>query len=398
MFIDLATVALMGSLQGLLLAVVLWTSTGGYAGVARTSLRIRASALAIEAASLGILGLFGQLHDPYAIVLSNLLVLVAYAATVWALRMLLGARQRHGVVIAASVSCALAMTWFSVVSPNANARALAVSVAIMLDLLLMLTPLLAGVRQGASLARRSLLLILAASMLVMGWRIVDLMQVNLTRAGLLAPSLTNTVYVLLWSIQPLFTSIGFLLIYNETIQHDLHLLARIDPLTGVGNRLAIEEATVRLLAQADRQRQSLGVLMLDADHFKGVNDRFGHSGGDKVLQALVCSIRATLRDSDVIGRIGGEEFVVLSPATDMESALMLGERIRDMVESMPQLIDGQMLKLTVSVGVAVAAPAERDGTAVLQRADKALYAAKRAGRNCVMAATASKEDGNPLPA
>jgi len=82
----------------------------------------------------------------------------------------------------------------------------------------------------------------------------------------------------------------------------------------------------------------------------------------------------------------------------MDSALMLGERIRDMVESMPQLIDGQMLKLTVSVGVAVAAPAERDGKAVLQRADKALYAAKRAGRNCVMAAAASKEDGNPLPA
>ncbi|HEY8682092.1 MAG TPA: GGDEF domain-containing protein, partial [Rhodanobacter sp.] len=112
----------------------------------------------------------------------------------------------------------------------------------------------------------------------------------------------------------------------------------------------------------------------------------------------VSSIRATLRENDVIGRVGGEEFVVLSPGTDLHAALALGERVRMMVENTPLLIDGDMLQLTVSVGVAVASPAERDGAVVLQRADKALYAAKRAGRNRVMATATCEDDGVISPA
>jgi diguanylate cyclase (GGDEF)-like protein len=193
-------------------------------------------------------------------------------------------------------------------------------------------------------------------------------------------------------LQPLFAGIGFLLLYNEILQQELRLLARIDPLTGVSNRLAIDEATTMMLAHSARYRQSLAVLMLDADHFKSVNDRFGHNGGDKVLRSLVFSIRATLRDSDLIGRVGGEEFVVLSPGADMASAMLLAERVRSTVEHTPLVIDGQSLTLTVSVGVAVAALNESDGTVLLQRADAALYEAKRAGRNRVEAAVDKRRE------
>jgi diguanylate cyclase (GGDEF)-like protein len=184
----------------------------------------------------------------------------------------------------------------------------------------------------------------------------------------------------------LFLSIGFLLLYSETLQRELHLLARVDSLTGVKNRLALTETATQLLAQAGRVRRPLGVLMIDADHFKSINDRFGHGGGDKVLLALVGSIRATLRTSNVIGRIGGEEFVVLAPDTGLEQALVLAERIRETVETTPLLVDGHLLQLTVSIGVVAAAPGEHDVKGLLQRADAALYAAKRAGRNRVMAA------------
>nr|WP_255481554.1 GGDEF domain-containing protein [Rhodanobacter sp. ANJX3] len=193
-------------------------------------------------------------------------------------------------------------------------------------------------------------------------------------------------------LQPLFAGIGFLLLYNEILQQELRLLARIDPLTGVSNRLAINEATTLMLAHSARYRQPLGVLMLDADHFKSVNDRFGHNGGDKVLRSLVFSIRATLRDSDLIGRVGGEEFVVLSPGADLAGAMLLAERVRSTVEKTPLVIDGQSLALTVSVGVAVAAMNDRDGAALLQRADAALYEAKRAGRNRVKAAVAKSKE------
>ncbi|PWK92687.1 GGDEF domain-containing protein [Fulvimonas soli] len=199
------------------------------------------------------------------------------------------------------------------------------------------------------------------------------------------PSATNVFYVLLAGMQPLFASLGFLLLYNETLQRELHTLARVDPLTGVANRLALGEAAERLLG-AGMWRGSLGVLLLDADHFKSVNDRYGHEGGDRVLLELVTCIRRILRADDVVGRIGGEEFVVLSPGTGLRAAFALGERIRAVVERTPLQIDGETMRLTVSVGVAVAAPGERDVAAVLKRADAALYAAKRAGRNRVMSA------------
>lgn len=385
MSIDLATVTLMGAVQALLMAVVLWTSTGSYAGLARASLRIRAVALALESVAWVLLGLRGHVPDAVSILLANAVMLASYALTVRALRMLLGVPTRMRLVIAVSIMGWLAITWFAVAMPDYQARVLCATLTIMLDLVLLIAPLCGALRRGGSSAGRVLLAILATTALMLCWRLAE-PWVSARPAGvLLAPTFVNIAFLMFSAMQPLFTSIGFLLLYNETMQNELRSLARVDPLTGVANRLALIEAAERMLGEVARDGRPLGVLMLDVDHFKSVNDRFGHSGGDKVLRAFASTIRHALDGGELLGRIGGEEFVVLAPGCRTTETLALAERIRTAVTAVAPVIDGYTLALTVSVGVANARPGERDVPALLRRADAALYAAKRAGRNRVVA-------------
>ena len=237
---------------------------------------------------------------------------------------------------------------------------------------------------NGSAVRRVLLTILSITGVVVLCRAAEPLFPGYSADGLLASTPVNAVFMLFSAMQPLFTTVGFLLVYNETMQDELKTLARIDPLTGVGNRLALVEEIGRLLQTAARDGTPLGAMMLDTNHFKSVNDRFGHSGGDAALRSLSASIRRTLGRSEVFGRIGGEEFVVLSPGSDLRQMLALGERIRAAVAAAPVTLDGEVLSMTVSVGVSMALPRERDVSALLRRTDTALYMAKRAGRNCVM--------------
>lgn len=385
MSIDMATMALMGAVQALLMAVVLWTATGSYAGVARASLRLRSLALVLEAVAWVLLGLRGQVGDWLSILVANAVMLVSYAITVRALRLLLGARSRMRLVATASVAGWLAIAWFAWVTPDFQLRVLFASLVILLDLALLMAPLRGGLRKGGSAAQRVLLATLAIAVVMVLWHNAGLLLSERPATGLLAPTPINVIYMMFSAMQPLFTSIGFLLLYNETMQAELKSLARIDPLTGVNNRLALVEAIECLLHSARDDGRPFGVLMLDADHFKAVNDRFGHSGGDEVLLSLVAHVQRVLGRHDVLGRIGGEEFVVLSPGGGPGQTLALGERIRAAIRSMRLEFDGETVEMTVSVGVTAALPATDGVATLLQRADAALYAAKRAGRDRVVA-------------
>ena len=164
-----------------------------------------------------------------------------------------------------------------------------------------------------------------------------------------------------------------------------------DVLTGWNNRRYL---TVRLgeeLARARRERTGLVCLMLDIDHFKRVNDTWGHAAGDVVLKELAHRIESQVRASDVAARYGGEEFVVLLPDTNVEAAEKLAERIREEIAASPiGLPSGESITITASIGIAEVAPAPdaRDlktlGDSLIARADVALYAAKSAGRDRVM--------------
>jgi len=388
------TLSLISALQTALMALMLWAGTYGDAGRVRRSLRLRSAALVVEAVGWSSLAAHTYLSPAALLLGGNAFNLVAQGMSVIALRMLLGEALRGRLVIAVGVLGWLGVAWFGLVEPNYQARVLWGSLAIGINILLSVEALIGVTVRRSSRARTVLLAVFAMAAALLIWRNLQLWLGDSQLQGITIASNINFFYVMFSGLQPLFAGIGFLLLYNEILQQELRLLARIDPLTGVSNRLAINEATTLMLAHSARYRQPLGVLMLDADHFKNVNDRFGHNGGDKVLRSLVVSIRATLRDSDLIGRVGGEEFVVLSPGADLASAMLLAERVRSTVENTPLVIDGQPLTLTVSVGVAVAAVNDRDGTALLQRADAALYEAKRAGRNRVQAGV--QRDQQPI--
>ena len=161
--------------------------------------------------------------------------------------------------------------------------------------------------------------------------------------------------------------------------------ARIDVLTGLPNRRYFDEA---LGMERPRRRtdDSLGILMIDIDHFKLLNDRFGHATGDRVLRAVAEAIALAVRTDDTPARYGGEEFAVLLRRTSAEQAVEVGERIRRAVMRLHPTSLGIELPVTVSVGVAVAAPQQPADARLVERADQALYRAKRQGRDRVVAA------------
>jgi len=162
---------------------------------------------------------------------------------------------------------------------------------------------------------------------------------------------------------------------------ELMTMATLDPLTGALNRRAFMDRSKTELERARRHRRPLSLLMLDGDHFKRVNDAYGHAAGDEALRVLTRTIGGLMRTSDSFGRFGGEEFVVLAPETPMGGACELAERIRAAMAD-TQIIHGDArFTLTVSIGATAVDPGESDIAPALARADSALYRAKEQGRN-----------------
>jgi len=159
-----------------------------------------------------------------------------------------------------------------------------------------------------------------------------------------------------------------------------------DPLTGLGNRGATISELQNRFDLSRRHERPLSVIMCDLDHFKDINDTYGHGAGDVVLAAFGERVRLNLRGTDLAGRIGGEEFLLILPETDMEGALLLAERLRSAVGDNPYPLSTGPIRVTCSLGVAERIVDDRDGGSLLGRVDGALYLAKRQGRNLVVAA------------
>jgi diguanylate cyclase (GGDEF)-like protein/PAS domain S-box-containing protein len=166
----------------------------------------------------------------------------------------------------------------------------------------------------------------------------------------------------------------------------LQQLAHTDSLTGVNNRRRLFELAEHEFDVARRYQHSLSVIMFDLDHFKFINDSFGHATGDQVLERVVAIARAQLRDVDLIGRYGGEEFVIVLPLTGAKQAYLLAERIRTGVAALKVETGGKPAFVTLSMGIAemTRVPQDESVENIIRRADEAMYAAKRAGRNRVV--------------
>lgn len=176
---------------------------------------------------------------------------------------------------------------------------------------------------------------------------------------------------------------------RKQLEEKLTDFARIDDLTQVYNRRYFYEEAEKQLMLAHRYQRSVVILMLDLDRFKQVNDTYGHRTGDEVLKhfALIC--RECIRETDIIGRTGGEEFAILMPETEQESAFLLAERIRASVASSALTVNEFTVSYSVSIGVAVKDSEKIHIDDLLSHADKALYAAKEAGRNHIQVYSAA---------
>lgn len=179
-----------------------------------------------------------------------------------------------------------------------------------------------------------------------------------------------------------FAGHAALALSNVWLLEKVQKLADTDALTGVANRMRFDAVLTAEINRSQRSGEELGLLMLDIDHFKALNDRYGHQAGDEVLRRLASTIRSISRDFDTIARYGGEEFAIVLPTADLAACARAGERLRRAVEDM----EGSV-QITVSVGAASYPRSAADADSLVRTADEALYESKRAGRNRVSVST-----------
>ena len=195
----------------------------------------------------------------------------------------------------------------------------------------------------------------------------------------------------------LFTiAIAFVLLAMAKERAELHQrrAALIDSLTGLANRRAFLQDAEDLIRLQVRRGRPVAVFLIDLDHFKSINDRFGHMVGDKVLKLFGDLAKAKLRGTDIVGRLGGEEFAVLLADADRDNAFLVAERLRSAFATSSIVAADAVVSATISIGIAIIQDPNEDLTHLLASADQALYRAKANGRNqCVLAAIDQPADG-----
>ena len=170
----------------------------------------------------------------------------------------------------------------------------------------------------------------------------------------------------------------------ESANQQLERISRVDGLTGLYNRRFWEEMCDIEFKRASRSGLPATMMILDIDHFKKVNDTYGHPAGDKTIKTLAKIISTAIRETDIAGRYGGEEFTIILPDTDVSSAQIVAERIRKLAEHLPVEWEAEKIAFTVSIGLAAFQPGYSDYMAWVEKADQGLYEAKETGRNRVV--------------
>ncbi len=253
-----------------------------------------------------------------------------------------------------------------------------------------------ALRVPAGSAIMAVFFLAGAAALARGWRTAGLLRRCLAAAtvvlalavvahGLRVLPLPFSWGLVAFYLIMLVNGVGYLLLERDRLQQQLDRLDVVDALTDVPNRRGFYQALAPWLALARRPGQPTALIVVNLDQFKRINDHYGHQVGDQVLQALVGTCRSQLRDSDLMGRLGGAEFAIQLPRTTLADALTVAERIRLAVAALPVKAERAVIELTASLGVTTIR-ADDSTVSLFKRADEALQAAKLAGRNRVAAA------------
>jgi len=376
--LDLRTIILMTGILGLLLSMVLLFLRLSYPPSIK-GLTLWAAGPALSFAATVLLGWRGVIPDWVSIVGANVLLLMGVAFYYFGTQRFFGVavswRRWLGVILAAVPL----LVWAGLIQPNFTARVLLVT-ALWIGMQSMLTVLIW--RQGKEIfSTRYTVVVLLVHVAVLVLRFLTAL-LPLPGENLLEPSRIQTLYISANACIILALNIGLILMASDRLREEFEHAASHDSLTNALLRRTLIERCEQELERCRRHGRSMVVLMLDIDHFKTINDTHGHQMGDRVLVDFVNRITPLLRRPDQLGRFGGEEFVVLLPETTQEEALVVAERIRIRV-GLPM---NDLPAISVSIGMTSNRPDEADLDALLARADKALYKAKEAGRNRIVAA------------
>lgn len=343
--------------------------------------RLWAGSLWAGAVSTALFSLPLPIPEVALVLLRNVVAMLCSVLLLAGVALFVGRRPPWRAALALAGLYLLGIAWFSVVAPDLRIRLVLYSVLFIVwkswEAWLLLRYASSEVRISTRLAAAVFLLDALVFLLRALAPINPDAAGDVLRAGL--PMYITYVGGLFTTLAQCF---ALMLMIVERQLAQLRRLARIDPLTGALNRAALLEDGQQQLALCQRQRRPFSALMLDLDHFKQVNDLFGHPAGDAVLVAVSARLRALVRQQDAVVRWGGEEFVLVLPGTDAGGAATLVERVLQAVASHPVAVDDRTLPVTVSAGVAtLPAAAMAHWQDAVHVADAALYVAKREGRN-----------------
>lgn len=374
------------------MAVVGW-------GRRRDGLGRWAAALLVNAIGHLLIMLRGLIPDLLSIVVGNLMLSSVFVGMIAAVYQFQGRPVRWALLLAPPL---LVLVFVSVFIDNFPARVSFVGLVIGLQAVWALLAALS--HRHATVGRGQWLLVAGLSLeaVVLGGRALVAISTHSEATNILQGSGLQTLTFLATFSVVLVSSVGFVFMSRDRADENNRVLAALDPLTGVANRRSLIAALDRDVARAQRMREPMALMMVDIDHFKDVNDQYGHPAGDRVLCSVVNVLRQRVRAQDLVGRYGGEEFMVLLPDTGLVGAEQLARELCKAVEESRCPADGVPgpgIAVTVSIGVFGGRLDSGDSWDMLiAAADRALYQAKNNGRNRVEVATGLRRPSAQLAA
>lgn len=335
----------------------------------------------------------GRIHDVFSVFAANLFIITAGLIFFYGMELFIQAGGRCGMFFTLLAPVIPLYYYFTFIAPKVNSRILVFSLAVILISLNFLYLLRYRVNKKQRDLYRPMMIVFILLAVISTLRIL-LVSGNDDRMFLFSAYTSDKILVLLQYMlfillvfsllfiinSRLLKDIGEYLSERERLVQEFKRMATTDGLTGIYNRMKLEPIMTAEVLRSRRYGRLMSILLIDIDHFKLVNDNYGHNIGDAVLRDVAAVLKENLRDADSLGRWGGEEFLVVAPETSTEGARKIAEKLRHAVASHKFIRE---IKVTISVGVAslMADEWEED---MVRRADEAMYVAKNSGRNRIV--------------